>query len=327
MRQRRSERAAAFALVLALSALPTSLRAQRGGSEGALFLLLPTGARAVGMGQAMVADRPGTEAVWWNPAGLAWMDKREVAIHHSQTIIGTGDAVTLAVPSSILGVVAGSVNLTNFGESDATDPNQGTTGKILLRGLVYAASYATSVGDRFAAGVTYKIVQFRADCTGSCGTLGNLSASSTALDVGAQYDLGAIVPASIALAVRNVGPRLQVNDRDQADQLPRRVQLGITGRVPAFARRVKDAELLLSGDLIDDARIGTPSARLGADLGWRKTVHVRGGYVFDDSESGGASVGVGFAAGGFVIDLARLFQGFSTDAGQAPTYLSLRYLF
>ena len=327
MRPRRSERAAAFALLLALNALPTSLRAQRGGSEGALFLLLPTGARAVGMGQATAADRPGTEAVWWNPAGLAWMDKREVAIHHSQTIVGTGDAVTLAVPSSLLGVLAVSVNLTNFGESDATDPNAGTTGKILLRGLVYAASYATSVGERFGAGVTYKVVQFRADCSGSCGALGNLSASSTAIDVGAQYDLGALVPASVALAVRNIGPRLQVNDRDQADQLPRRVQLGVTCRVPALARHVADTELRVAGDLIDDARIDTPSARLGVDLAWRKSVHLRGGYVFDDSESGGASIGLGLAAGGFVVDVARQFQGFSTDAGQAPTYLSLRYLF
>ena len=38
-------------------------------TEGALFLLLPVGARSVGMGQAVVADRPGTEARVVEPGG------------------------------------------------------------------------------------------------------------------------------------------------------------------------------------------------------------------------------------------------------------------
>src|SRR5687768_18182189 len=64
------------------------------GSEGALFLLLPTGAQAVGMGQAMVAAKPGSEGIWWNPASIAGGDKRELAIHHSKTVAGAGDALT-----------------------------------------------------------------------------------------------------------------------------------------------------------------------------------------------------------------------------------------
>src|SRR5688572_28149048 len=73
-------------------------------TEGAPFLLLPVGARAVGMGQALVADQPGTEAIWWNPAGVARAERREIAVHHYETIIGTGDAVSILIPSSLLGV-------------------------------------------------------------------------------------------------------------------------------------------------------------------------------------------------------------------------------
>lgn len=325
MRRRRSERCGALALAGLLIAAPVAGAQQ--GSEGALFLLLPVGARSVGMGQAVSADRPGTEAVWWNPAALARLDKREVAIHHSQSVIGTGDAVALALPSQLLGVLTASINMTNFGETDATDPEQGTTGKILLRSFVYAATYATPIGDRLNAGITYKVLQFRVDCTGSCGPTGNLSASSSALDAGLQYDLGAYFPATIAVAVRNIGPRLQVNDRDQADALPQRLQIGISYRVPSMDRYARDTELRVAGDVIGDVRLGSTAARLGADLTWRKTVHLRGGYAFDDSETGGPSAGIGFALGGLVVDIARLFEGFSADAGQAPTYLSLRYLF
>jgi hypothetical protein len=54
---------------------------------------------------------------------------------------------------------------------------------------------------------------------------------------------------------------------------------------------------------------------------------LRGGYVFEKSEVSGPSVGFGISVGGLFIDLARLFEGFSPDASQAPTYVSLRYLF
>lgn len=326
MRLRRSEIALA-ALVATGAALPAPVVAQQSANEGAIFLLMPVGARAVGMGQAISGDQPGTESVWWNPAGLARLEKREVAIHHSKSLIATGDAISVAIPSQLLGVLTASVNLINFDESEATDPNQGTTGKILLRSFVYAATYATPVGDRFSAGITYKVLQFRADCTGSCGAIENLSASSSAVDIGAQYDLGALIPATVGVVVRNLGPQLQVNDRDQADDLPQRLQVGLSYRLPQVERVAKDTELLVAGDLIHDIDTNAPTARVGANVSWRRTVNLRGGYDFEDAEGGGPSVGIGFVIGGFVIDMARLFQGFSADAGQAPTYLSLRYLF
>src|SRR5512133_991785 len=103
----RARRAAASIAAALLTGVvsPAHARAQGGPAEdGALFLLRPVGARAVGMGQAVVAEQGSSESVWWNPAGLARAEKREAAIHHSQSVIGTGDAVSFVVPSSVLGV-------------------------------------------------------------------------------------------------------------------------------------------------------------------------------------------------------------------------------
>src|SRR5947208_16814035 len=80
------------------------------GSEGSLFLLLPTGAQAVGMGQAMVAAKPGSEGIWWNPASIAGQDKKELAIHHSKTVAGIGDALSFVVRTRSLGTAALSLN-------------------------------------------------------------------------------------------------------------------------------------------------------------------------------------------------------------------------
>src|SRR5687767_13065461 len=114
------------------------------GSEGALFLLLPTGAQAVGMGQAMVAAKPGSEGIWWNPASIAGGDKRELAIHHSKTVAGVADALTFVSPLRWHGTGALSINILNIGEQQVTDETGVVVGVILPRDVVFAASYAAA---------------------------------------------------------------------------------------------------------------------------------------------------------------------------------------
>ncbi len=327
MRRRRSSAVVALAIALGIL-IAGDLDAQSGlATEGAPFLLIPVGARALGMGQAVVADLPGTEAVWWNPAALARAEKREVAVHHYQSFVGTGDAVSLLFPSSRLGVLTGSVYILNFGEQAIVDPNNFPIGSLLPRNFVYAATYSTPIGSRINAGVTFKVVQLRVDCSGSCAGVPEVSASTSAIDLGAQYELSRRLPISLGVAVRHLGVDLQINDRDQADPLPTRIQIGAASRITHIARYIKNTELRVTADLIDELDVPSPAARFGADLTWRQRVHLRGGYVFEESEASGPSIGFGLSVGGLYVDLARLFESFSPDAGQAPVYVSVRYLF
>ena len=69
-------------------------------SNGALFLLVPFGGRAVGLGGAVVADTAlGTEGMWWNAASMARLRKKELAIHHSQTAFASSNMIAVALPS------------------------------------------------------------------------------------------------------------------------------------------------------------------------------------------------------------------------------------
>jgi hypothetical protein len=297
-------------------------------TEGAPFLLLPVGARAVGMGQAVVADQPGTEAIWWNPAGVARSERREVAVHHYETIVGTGDAVSILIPSSLLGVFSASLYALDFGTQAVTEEGTGAQiGSVAIRNVVYGASYATPIGGRINAGITFKIVQLRFDCSSGCESF---SGSSSALDFGAQYDLAFVAPVSIGVAVRNIGAPLPVTDSEQADPLPARIQIGVMYRVPGVERYARETELHLTGDVLDRLKMESPAPRVGAALSWRQRAHLRGGYVFDSAnsaESAGPSVGLGLATTNLRVDIAAIFEGFSTDAGRRPTYVSLRYLF
>src|SRR2546430_12446838 len=65
---------------------PNRLAAQEPLNAGALFLVFPVGAQAVGMGQTATAAEGRGEAAFWNPPGLATMSADEVTLHISTLV-------------------------------------------------------------------------------------------------------------------------------------------------------------------------------------------------------------------------------------------------
>ena len=306
-----------------------TLKAQtQSGSEGSLFLLLPTGAVAVGMGQAMVAAQPGSEGIWWNPASLGGQDKKELAIHHSTTIAGVGDALTFLVPTHSYGVAAFSVNILNLGDQQVTDPNGQPIGVILPRDVVFAATYAAQFSNRFRIGANYKIVQVRFDCSGECSTVGDDVESSRAVDLGAQYQVEAGAPLTFGAAIRSLGGRLNSTTTNNRDPLPTQVEVGVMYRLKVIDHYVKDTQLHLTSSFINSRDFGGKSGRAGIDVMYQSKVHLRAGFVGHDTRSdASAALGFGLQSGGFVFDIARTFGGLPAENGQTPVYVSLRYLF
>lgn len=314
------------ATIAAFLLATTTVAQDPGDAGGAGFLLLPVGARAVGMGQAVAGEALGSESVWWNPSALARLDKREAAIHHSQTVIATGDALTLVLPSKTRGALALSINILNFGDQQVTD-EQGPIGVILPRNVVFAGTYARMFGTRLNAGVTYKLIQFRVDCSGQCSSVATFAAKSSAADAGAQYHIGGRHGVTLGASVRNVGSRLRVADRAEADRLPTRIDVGASHQLLVLERYISDMELRLGAGLVGDRSFNDLATRIGGDLVWQKRVHLRGGFASREADGSGAAIGVGIVAGQLEFDIARSFGGLSSDAGQPPTYFSLRYLF
>src|SRR6267378_7062923 len=82
----------------------TSLGGQRAGTSSATFLRIGVGARAVGMGETFVAVANDPSAIYWNPAGLGSLLRRELAISHVQWPADVHyDHLTLLLPSRRLG--------------------------------------------------------------------------------------------------------------------------------------------------------------------------------------------------------------------------------
>jgi len=181
--------------------LPVRTEAQHPAmGEGALDLLLPTGARAVALGQAAMAVDGTTESVWWNPSALARMKGTSAAIHHSQSIGGKADALSVVAHSRLLGSFGVSASLRDFGSSGNADESGAEGGTILPRSLIYAATYAAAL-ERLNVGLSYKLVQWRIDCTGPCTGETGIMASTSAVDAGAQFSLDPQIPITLGASV------------------------------------------------------------------------------------------------------------------------------
>lgn len=319
-------RAAVLWVTLAMVAAGTPLGAQGGlVTEGATWLLVPVGARTVGSGQTLATAEAGSESLWGNPAGVARMTRPEAALHYSKTVAANGSVLALVYPAGKAGVVGVGAQLYDYGAQENTDLLTGqTVGELLPRAVVVAATYAATIGPALRAGVTFKITQLRLDCTGPCGNTGTFNASTSGMDGGAQYQMQRADSLTLGLAVRHLGLRLQVNDNAQSDPLPSRVHLGASARVPAVTKALAGADLRWSAEVVTRTSLNDPAFRVGAELGLQRLLFLRAGYASGLGDATGASIGLGFVRGALAIDFARVAGGFSADAGQPPTYLTVR---
>ncbi len=337
MRRSRSRRLAALTLV-GLAASATGARTARGQSpstdQGAAFLLLPVGARAAAVGQAAITDAGTSEAVFWNPAGLATLVHTELAIHHYNSFAGPGDAMVLAVPSARLGSFAAAAYVLDYGNFDVTPPEPGggpppaPVGVATVRNVALSLSYATVVAGGVTAGIGYKLVQFRVDCSGDCSTVPPRTGTTHSVDAGVQVHIAA-ARMVVGVAVRNIGFRLQVNNEAQADALPTRLQAGASWLVvpPPAAREGFDVKVMADVRTGFGSGSGKPIALLGIDGGVKQKIRLRGGYAFLDSDMRGPSIGLGMAYTSFALDVARIFFDNPDLTGQEPYHISLRLFF
>jgi len=301
-------------------------------NAGALFLVFPVGAQAVGMGQTATAAAGRGDAAFWNPAGLATLSDDEFALHSANLVAGRSHVLGAYFPSRGIGVIGGAVYLVDYGDLDRTDNNGNTIARIAPRNFEFLASFATSLGGSFMLGVSYKLIQFRVDCSGDCRDFPSGTGATHALDFGGQFNVGAGGPLRLGVALRNVGFRLQVQNQAQADALPTRLAVGALYELrlrPAAGRTLEEAfDVKLAADLDSPwGQAGQSETRLGVDIGYQKLVRVRAGYAFVQDGLSGPSVGLGLESGSLGVDLARAFLTGSDLQVESPTFFSFRVTF
>lgn len=315
----------------ALSIAPPSVRAQTGGGdaqEGALFLLLPTGAHGVAMGRAMTA-MPTHEGVFWNPAGVAEMTRSRLLLTKSEHLAGDAFTVSLLFTDPPVGTLGASYQLLDLGDQDLRDRQGNVLGTVSFRNHVGALTFASPVVGPVWAGVNFKLVQQRVNCRGQCFDQG-LTATTFAADIGIQaLPLGQI-PLRLGAMIAHAGPRLQVVNADQADPLPTRIRLAGAYELAHYVVSYPDVSFWVTVEAEDRWRDpGSPSVFTGGELtvGSEDTFFVRLGYERGEGrENRGAAVGVGVRYERFDLSLAKSLATSITGESE-PVHITMALLF
>lgn len=179
---------------------------RRRGTAGATELLIPVGSRGTAMGGAVVSNTYGVEAIYWNPAGLAWIEGTEAMFTH-QPYLADIDVNFVGVGTNIegFGALAASAKIVSVGDmEETTDEMPDGTGRFFSPTLsVLGISYARILTGNVSFGATAMFVH---------ENIFEVTASGMAFDVGFMYD-----PrwhgVKLGVAIKNYGPRMGFDGR------------------------------------------------------------------------------------------------------------------
>lgn len=260
------------------------------GTNAAAFLEIGVGARAMAMGGAYASVANDATALYWNPAGIAWISGMQCELMHNEWLVDTNfDFVGMVVPlPTIRSTVGFSFTSLDYGKETVRTVEYPTgTGETFSgRDIAFAVSYAYAITDRFSFGLSGKYVQQR---------IWAESGSAMAADVGVFYQtklkglrLGASIcnfGNKITLKGRHlqtiVDPdegidnfdRVPVNYKTDAYPLPLLFRAGIS-----YQREFGPfGSLLLAMDVTHPSHT-TEGINLGMEYGFANMFYLRGGY-------------------------------------------------
>ncbi|UPT75943.1 MAG: PorV/PorQ family protein [Elusimicrobiota bacterium] len=203
-------RALALAVLLASPAL---------GAETATFLDVGPGARAIGLGGAYTALADDSDAVYWNPAGLARLEKRHVSLSHSALgVSNQHEFISYAHPTSRATIGAAFTYL-NYGSIDGRDTIGAPTSNFTASDAAFS----------LAAAVKSELADFGAAVKVVNSHIGQTQATSVAVDAGLRREIsagsGKLV---VGATLRNIGPGLRYEN--ERNDLPLRANVGAAYR-------------------------------------------------------------------------------------------------
>lgn len=281
-------RAALAAFALALAAAPASaqfsLGDQRAGTSSGSFLKIGVGARATGIGESFVAVANDPSAIHWNPAGLASLQRKELAFSHVEW---PGDIqyehITYVLPVTRLGgslaFQLGALS-TEIEESTEFAP-YGTGRTFVYSDVVAGAAYARRWTDKLLVGAGLK---FMREDLGS--DVGGPTTNAVLLDVGGIYYLG-LGSVRVGVALSNFSAELTpsgtfvspyTGERRSYDGFdpPLMFRYGV-----AFEPLENASQRLTTALEFDLPADNAQVAKAGLEWVWSRRLALRSGYNFN----------------------------------------------
>ncbi len=174
----------------------------KSGSAGLQFLKIGAGARETALGQAVSSTSRDAGALFYNPAGIAYLEKNEGQLSHNSWLAESNyNAGVFAMPIGgfVVGVSAISLQIKEFEETTALSPDG--TGRMVSAGdVMVGIGAARRFTDRLSIGANVKYVNEKLD---------DYSIGNVLFDIGAIYSTG-FRDLTLGFALQHFGPDMKL---------------------------------------------------------------------------------------------------------------------
>lgn len=218
------------------------------GEAAVPFLLLAPDSRAGGLGESGSGVADNSAAIFWNPAGIAFLTGSEASITHSNWLPQFGlsdlfyDYLTYRqYIDDIGGSITSSITYMNFGEFIRTgEGSPDPIGTFRSFDAAFTIGYATKLSSDWGLGLNFRLIHSRLSDQPTAGEQGSGVATSVSFDIAAMWrpaelnlpligDFGNRF--SIGANLSNIGPKIYYIDQSQADPIPTNFRLGLAFRL------------------------------------------------------------------------------------------------
>jgi len=185
------------------------------GTTAANFLEIGIGAAGSAMGEAYVGVVNDISSIYWNPAGLAFMEKSEAQFSIQPWVLDINTsfaAVGIVLPA--IGTLGLGVTYTGYGEMDVTNMEyvEGTGEKFTSSDFAFSFSFGRKLAQWFSFGASAKFISSR---------IWHTSAKAMAADMGVYVSTHFFSPTGrkedgmkIGMSISNYGTRMKYDGMD-----------------------------------------------------------------------------------------------------------------
>ncbi|MFB0564041.1 MAG: PorV/PorQ family protein [Candidatus Lokiarchaeia archaeon] len=274
-----------FVLEMRLCCSPVLARGP--GTSGAVFLKIDMGARAASMGGAFCAVADDVSAIYWNPAGLVQLERKEITAMHNEWIQGIRrESIVYAHPiKELLTLGVGITYLYTSGliKRDIYGNELGET--FGAYGGVTTFSGSKMLCENVSIGVNLKIIQEGIEAR---------KATAFALDIGVLYKLSKL---RLGAVIQNLGTKVKFEEKSFA--LPLDLKAGLAYKALEHLILATDIDLPLDNEI---------NLRVGAEYQLADLLSLRLGFKTSQAKNTGVGIsgGLGFRFKDYQLDYGFL---------------------
>lgn len=207
-------------------------------TTGVPFLTISPDSRHGALGDAGVAISDNSNAMHWNPAGLAFAKKDfGVSLSYTPWLRTLIPDISLSYLSAYKklpndgGTIGGSLRFFSLGKIEFTDDNGISQGEFTANEFALDAGYAQKVTENFAAAIALRFIYSNLASNATAGGQAIKPGTSFAGDIGLRYskdvDAGATgMNISWGINISNIGSKISYTNETVKDFLPTNLRAG-----------------------------------------------------------------------------------------------------